>query len=75
MKSIRVFPFLFLALVGLTTTAVWSAAKTYQPDTLIIPMDTDYQDSGIFKAYGLAYELLKQGVPVDWVIQPGKSPG
>jgi len=75
MKSIRVFPLLFLALVGLTTTAVWSAVKTYQPDTLIIPMDTDYQDSGIFKAYGLAYELLKQGVPVDWVILPGKAQG
>ena len=47
----------------------------YLPDTLIVPMDTTYQDFGMLEAYGLVYELLSHEVPVDWVIAPGKDYG
>ena len=39
-------------------------ADTYAPGSLIIPMDTTYQDAGMLKAYGLVYELLRNGVSV-----------
>lgn len=42
---------------------------------LIIPMDTTYQDSGTFRAFGLVYELLAAGIPVGWAIEPGKAFG
>lgn len=41
--------------------------------SLIIPMDTDYQDNGMLRAYGLVYELLLNGVPVKWTIRQGKN--
>jgi uncharacterized repeat protein (TIGR01451 family) len=41
-------------------------------NSLIIPMDTTYQDLGMFKAYGLVYRLLSNGIPVMWAIRPGK---
>jgi hypothetical protein len=31
------------------------------------------RDNGMLKAFGLVYELLRNGVPVQWVIRPGKS--
>ncbi|MCY1058745.1 hypothetical protein [Nannocystis sp. SCPEA4] len=40
--------------------------------SLIIPMDTDYQDLGMLEAYGLVYALLSAGVPVHWIIAPDK---
>lgn len=46
--------------------------KTYAVNSLIIPMDTDYQDAGVFLAYGLIYKLLSNGVPVDWIIKADK---
>jgi hypothetical protein len=49
--------------------------RTFEPDSLIIPMDTTYQDYGMLEAYGLVYELLRRGVPVDWVIAAGKTYG
>ncbi|MCB9568148.1 MAG: DUF11 domain-containing protein [Myxococcales bacterium] len=60
-------------LLGLTSTN--AAADDFAAGSLIIPMDTDYQDLGIFEAYGLVYELLKKGVPVRWVIKVGKQNG
>jgi uncharacterized repeat protein (TIGR01451 family) len=36
-------------------------------------MDTTYQDDGMLKAFGLVYELLRNGVPVQWVIRPDKA--
>jgi uncharacterized repeat protein (TIGR01451 family)/MYXO-CTERM domain-containing protein len=50
-------------------------ADTFAAGSLIIPMDTTYQDAGMLKAYGLVYALLHGGVPVSWVIQPGKAFG
>ena len=52
-----------------------AAAKTYAPDTLIVPMDTTFQDQGMFLAFGLVHDLLRAGVPVDWAIGPGKTYG
>ena len=50
-------------------------SKVYPTDSLIIPMDTTYQDHGMLEAYGLVYDLLLSGVPVDWTIEPGKQYG
>ncbi|MGE0404574.1 MAG: hypothetical protein AB7T06_48135 [Kofleriaceae bacterium] len=41
--------------------------------SLIIPMDLSYQTMGIFQAYGLVYQLVRQGVHVYWVIDPHKT--
>jgi MYXO-CTERM domain-containing protein len=43
--------------------------------TLIIPMDTDYQDDGMFRAFGLVYELLRNDIPVRWAIRGDKLVG
>jgi hypothetical protein len=47
----------------------------FEIGTLIIPMDTDYQDMGMLRAFGLVYELLRNGVPVRWAIRSDKLPG
>lgn len=41
--------------------------------SLIIPMDLSYQSTGMFQAYGLIYQLLRQGVHVYWIIDPAKT--
>ncbi|MGL6105700.1 hypothetical protein [Romboutsia sp.] len=51
------------------------ALEIFQSNTLIIPMDVLYQNNGMFKAYGLVYKLLLNGIPVKWAIQPGKAFG
>lgn len=61
--------------VAVTAAAAAAHADTFDVGTLIVPMDTTYQDSGMLKAYGLVYELLRNGVPVRWVILPGKTVG
>jgi uncharacterized repeat protein (TIGR01451 family)/MYXO-CTERM domain-containing protein len=50
-------------------------AEHFEAGTLIIPMDTTYQDSGMLKAYGLVYELLRNGISVHWAIRKGKQYG
>jgi len=50
-----------------------AAPQTYPAGSLIIPMDLAYQDRGLMQAYGLLFQLLRQGVPVDWAIAPGKT--
>lgn len=50
-----------------------SEINDYSVGTLIIPMDTTYQDLGMWKAYGLVYELLSHGIPVHWAINPNKA--
>ena len=47
----------------------------FAPGTLIIPMDTDYQDMGMLEAYGLVYQLLLADVPIRWAIAPDKQLG
>ena len=61
------------AAVALAFTPTLASADDFAVGSLIVPMDTDYQDSGMLEAYGLVYELLRQGVPVHWVIQSGKA--
>ena len=39
-----------------------AAAESFTASSLIIPMDTTYQDSGMFEAYGLVYDLVANGV-------------
>jgi uncharacterized repeat protein (TIGR01451 family) len=51
------------------------AIENFGVNTLIIPMDTMYQNNGMFKAYGLVCELLSNDIPVKWAIQSGKSFG
>jgi MYXO-CTERM domain-containing protein/uncharacterized repeat protein (TIGR01451 family) len=50
-----------------------SLVTNFAAGSLIIPMDTSFQDSGMLRAYGLVYALLKQGVPVHWAIREGKA--
>lgn len=47
--------------------------RDFAAGSLIIPMDMSYQDTGMFQAYGLLFQLLRQGVPVSWVIDPNKT--
>ena len=61
----------FIAGIALSTGV--ARADTFAQGSLIIPMDTTYQDAGMLKAFGLVYSLLRQGVPVQWVIRPGKA--
>lgn len=65
------------ASVALATALLPRAAgaeeKTFAAGSLIIPMDLAYQDTGILQAYGLVFQLLRQGVPVSWVIDPDKT--
>lgn len=48
------------------------AQTKFAPGSLIIPMDTDYQDAGMLTAFGLLDKLLRAGVTVDWIIAPTK---
>jgi uncharacterized repeat protein (TIGR01451 family)/MYXO-CTERM domain-containing protein len=52
-----------------------AAAETFEAGSLVIPMDTDYQDMGMLEAFGLVYRLLLEDVHVHWVIKLGKSYG
>jgi len=71
------------ALVGLTKADSAPAAPpaNFAAGSLIIPMDTDTsanhtafnQNAGMWKAYGLVYKLLQNGIPVRWAILEGKT--
>ncbi|MBW1873219.1 MAG: hypothetical protein JRJ19_14210, partial [Deltaproteobacteria bacterium] len=67
----------FLIVIGFVLASAAPARagqqQTFEPGSLIIPMDLAYQDSGIFQAYGLIFQLLRQGVNVNWVIDPDKT--
>lgn len=60
---------------ALASVPAIAAADDFAAGSLIVPMDTTHQDKGMFEAYGLVYELLKNGVPVRWVIKVGKMNG
>jgi len=47
--------------------------QAFAAGTLIIPMDLSYQATGMFQAYGLVYQLLRQNVNVLWIIDPAKT--
>lgn len=60
---------------AIALTPALAAADDFAAGSLIVPMDIKYQDMGMLEAYGLVYELLRQGVPVRWVIKTGKAHG
>ncbi len=72
-------------LAAILATAVLAAAAfvpmnlayaddvTFAPGSLIIPMDETYQNMGMWKAYGLVYNLLSNGIPVSWAISDTKT--
>jgi hypothetical protein len=62
-----------IAALGLAPCAT-ATPTTFAPGSLIIPMDTTSQNFGMWKAYGLVYKLLQNGVPVSWAIGNPKTP-
>ena len=64
-----------LALAAATAAAApaHAAPTSFGPGTVIIPMDEAYQDRGMLQAYGLLFQLLRQGIPVHWVIDRNKT--
>ncbi|MEK7706149.1 MAG: hypothetical protein AAB426_14405, partial [Myxococcota bacterium] len=56
----------------LPPTARGGETRTFAAGSLVVPMDLAYQDRGTLQAYGLVFQLLRQGVPVAWVIAPDK---
>jgi uncharacterized protein (TIGR03382 family) len=64
---------LSVGLLALAPQTANAGSQTFAAGSLIIPMDLSYQSTGMFQAYGLIYQLLKQGVHVNWVIDPAKT--
>lgn len=58
---------------GTCTPNVHGPGPEFGAGSLIIPMDLSYQATGMFQAYGLLYQLLRQDVRVHWVIEPNKT--
>ena len=56
-------------------TSQLALSTAYAAGSLVIPMDTTYQDSGTLKAFGLVYKLLSSNVPVAWAVKSGKLQG
>ncbi|PKN17873.1 MAG: hypothetical protein CVU65_18285, partial [Deltaproteobacteria bacterium HGW-Deltaproteobacteria-22] len=67
----RILPIVFFA-AFLVATPAHAEVRQFSAGALIIPMDLTYQDHGLFQAYGLLFQLLRQGITVHWVIDPGK---
>ncbi|MCF6179803.1 MAG: Uma2 family endonuclease, partial [Geopsychrobacter sp.] len=57
----------------------WQPNNDPDVDPAFLHAACDYQtpslrnDQGVFQAYGLVYTLLRQGVPVYWIIDPDKT--
>ncbi len=64
---------LAVALVTGAARPARAAPQAFPSGSLIIPMDEAYQDRGMLQAYGLLFQLLRQGVPVQWVIDADKT--
>ncbi len=62
-----------LAIVSAAPTAQAGYERTFEAGSLVIPMDLAYQDTGMLQAYGLVFQLLRQGVRVYWIIDPDKT--
>jgi len=74
----RVLALLFIFVVvfsGVTNLNFIVLGETvgYGSGSLIIPMDVTYQNYGMWRAYGLVYYLLSNGIPVHWAIEPTKT--
>src|SRR6188472_720155 len=72
---------LMLRALAAFTLALWlagvpsarAADRSFPSGSLIIPMDLSYQSTGMFQAYGLIYQLLRQNVRIHWMIDPAKT--
>lgn len=62
-----------LSFALVSPAAARAAPRTFPAGSLVIPMDLAYQDQGLLQAYGLLFQLLRQNVPVSWVIDPDKT--
>jgi uncharacterized protein (TIGR03382 family) len=56
-----------------TCVSALGAAPDLGVGSLIIPMDLSYQTTGVFQAYGLIFQLLRQNVRIHWIIDPNKT--
>ena len=63
------------ALAGCLLISSRAAADQFAPGSLVIPMDTTYQDQGTLTAFGLVHELLRANVRIHWAIKSGKAQG
>ena len=66
-------PGLLLAPPASTLAAPLASNQTFSAGTLIIPMDTVYQNLGMWKAYGLVYRLWDNNIPSNWVSKDDKN--
>ena len=76
MRTTRAVFLASIVLVGVLVARARPAdaqSRTFASGSLVVPMDLTYQDRGMFQAYGLLFQLLRQGVPVAWVIEPSKT--
>lgn len=70
---------MFGASVAMATPAAPSSNQApedtvnFPAGSLIIPVDTTYQNAGMWKVYGLLYNLLQNNIPVSWAIEPTKA--
>ncbi|MBW2704182.1 MAG: hypothetical protein JRF33_25460 [Deltaproteobacteria bacterium] len=71
MKTFRCMALVILV-VFFATSARAGFERDFAPGSLIIPMDLSYQDHGTFQAYGLVFQLLRNGITVYWTIDPEK---
>jgi hypothetical protein len=74
-------------LLAPTCSGNGSGLKAFAKSSIIIPMDACYQGDGtaptacpgaadpgaVIKAYGLAFQLIRNGITVYWVIDPAKA--
>ncbi|MBW1810579.1 MAG: hypothetical protein JRJ87_20470 [Deltaproteobacteria bacterium] len=71
MKSISI---ILVGILMLSAPSVLAGEEqTFEAGSLIIPMDLAYQDTGMFQAYGLLFQLLRQGVTIYWIIDLEKT--
>ncbi len=76
MKS-RIFPRFILGILIFSVSSLHAGGlraemRTFPAGSLIVPMDLTYQDQGMFQAYGLLFQWLRQGITVYWVIDSDK---
>ena len=63
------------ALAGCLLISSRASAEHFASGSLVIPMDTTYQNRGTLTAFGLVHELLRANVPIHWAIKSGKAQG
>lgn len=75
-RPLRLAPLAAIAVAAVSLappTAEAGYERTFEAGSLIVPMDLAYQDHGMLQAYGLVFQLLRQGVTVYWVIDEDKT--